>query len=50
MNSFVATAYRNLLCLIAAALISMVASLGFAQATAVPPGSSPATVLSAPHA
>lgn len=50
MNTFVATAYRNLLCLAAAALISMVAGLGFAEATAVPPGSSAATVVVAPHA
>lgn len=50
MNSFVATAYRNLVCLAAAALISMVAGLGFAQATAVPPGSSTATVVFTAHA
>jgi hypothetical protein len=50
MNTFVATAYRNLLCLVAAALISLVAGLGFAQATAVPPGSSAATVIIAPRA
>jgi len=50
MDTFIATAYRNLVCLAAAALISMVAGLGFAQATAVVPGSSAATVLVAPHA
>jgi hypothetical protein len=50
MNTFTATAYRNLLCLAAAAIISMVAGLGFAQATAVPPGSSAATVVVTAHA
>jgi hypothetical protein len=51
MNSFAASAYRALACLAAAALITLVVSMSFAHATAVPPTSSaPVAVLPGAHA
>jgi hypothetical protein len=51
MNTFVATAYRDLVCLTAAALITLAVGSGFAQATATPPAhSTPVVVMHSGHA
>lgn len=39
MNTFVATAYRDLTCGAAAALITLILGMSFVQSTALPPGS-----------
>jgi hypothetical protein len=38
MNTFVATAYRDLTCGAAAALITLILGMSFVQSTALPPG------------
>jgi hypothetical protein len=51
MNTFAAAAYRDLACLAAATLITLMVGMSFAHATAVPPASSaPAIVQSSGHA
>jgi hypothetical protein len=38
MNAIISTLYRDLTCAIAAAVITLIASLSFVQATSLPPG------------
>jgi hypothetical protein len=38
MNAILATAYRDLTCAAAAAVITLVLALSFLQATSIPPG------------
>jgi hypothetical protein len=38
MNTFVSTAYRDITCAAAAALITILFSVAFVQSTSVPPG------------
>ena len=45
MNTFAAAAYRDLVCLAAAALITLVVGTGFAQATASAPAQGTPTVV-----
>jgi hypothetical protein len=51
MNTFVTTAYRDLTCGAAAALITLILGMSFVQSTALPPGArmtSGSTVAAAP--